>query len=110
MLKFTGVRGPVCFNYLHEPVVRLLNLAATWSHRMGKHVLVTSGNDHQHGDSSLHYQDKAIDFDVEGNRTADLQLLATYLRKHAGPEFDILFEGNHVHGEHEASKVRVNVT
>lgn len=105
MIKTAHLRGlPLSWNYLHPPIVEALNVAAVWSHRSDKVVILTSVNDHEHGPRSLHGKDWAIDLDVEGNATADLQRLSTYLRKHLGPEFDVVFEGNHVHVEFELGK------
>jgi len=105
VIETVHLRGlPLRWNYLHEPMVRVLNVASTWGHRSGLRVYLTSVNDHEHGEGSLHGRDWAMDFDVQGNRTVDLQRLAAYLRKHLGPEFDVVFEGNHVHVEMELGK------
>jgi hypothetical protein len=105
VIETVHLRGlPLRWGYLHEPMVRVLNMAAIWSHRSGLTVQLTSFNDHEHGPRSLHDTNWALDFDVAGNRTADLQRLSSYLRKHLGPEFDVVFEGNHVHVEFDLGK------
>lgn len=105
MITTVHLRGqPLSWTYLHPPMVEALNVAAVFSHRAGLVVYLTSFNDHEHGPNSLHGKDWAIDLDVQGNVTADLQRLSTYLRKHLGPEFDVVFEGNHVHVEFELGK------
>jgi len=93
---------PIQFNYLTAEIVEILNTAATWSWRTGVTVWLTSLNDHEHGDSSLHYYDYAVDFDTR--EAGDLQRLYRYLRDKLDHRFDVVFEGNHVHVEFELGK------
>jgi len=55
MLVFTGVRGPVKFGYLEEPLVTVFQRAAVWSAKHKVDIAVTSVNDHRHSENSLHY-------------------------------------------------------
>jgi hypothetical protein len=54
----------------------MFHTAAVWAWRTGNSLTVVSGNDHDHVDNSLHYQDRALDF-----HSSDLDGLAAHLRR-----------------------------
>jgi len=100
MISFVPLRGiPVSFGELKPEIIHVINLASEWGRRAGKVVQVTSGNDKVHMANSFHYKDLAVDLDVKGNSTADLQRLYRFLVKFLDPRYDVVFEGNHIHCE-----------
>ena len=80
--------------------------AAAWSLLSRVGVEVNSINDGRgvHASSSLHYQDLAIDLDTIGDQKSDLDALTTYLRRWLHPQYDVVFEGDHVHVEWDAHR------
>ena len=80
--------------------------ACTWSLRSRVDVEINSINDGPgvHLATSLHYFDLAVDLDTVGDRPADLLALAEYLRCTLDPQYDVVFEGDHVHVEWDARR------
>ena len=108
MIEFKGIREPVRVMYMEPELVKVINLASVWSARHGIHVRITSLNDHKHSKSSLHYEDKAADFQVYDPATKKLskdgmQSLANFFRENLGLGWDIIWDSpghyNHVHAE-----------
>ena len=65
-------------------------------------VWITSANDSQHGDASLHYKDKAFDLrisNITGQVHYEAELWAERLALALGPEYDVVLEKNHIHVE-----------
>lgn len=93
MIRFQNLdKKPLSIGYFHPEVVRLLNLIAVWSARRGKLVRVTSMNDRSHSSKSLHYEDLAVDFVVDGdNRRMNTSALVGFLRKNLGEGYDIVW-------------------
>ena len=87
-----GLRLPVKMAQRLHP---MFHTAATWATRTGNSLRVVSGNDHDHVDDSLHYEDRALDF-----HSSDLDGLATHLRNF---QYRVLWQvaGHyfHVHAE-----------
>jgi len=106
MIRFAGLRHAVKVGFLEAEMVRLLNLASVWSARHGRDIRVTSWNDHDHANKSLHYEDRAIDFQVlsgvvlDKKATADL---ANHFRGNLGLGWDVVWNVpghyNHIHVE-----------
>jgi hypothetical protein len=69
----------------------MFHTAATWATRTGNSLRVVSGNDHDHVPTSLHYEDRALDF-----HSSDLDGLAAHLRRF---EYRVLYgvPGHHFH-------------
>ena len=108
MIEFKGIREPVRVMYMEPELVKVINLASVWSARHGIHVRITSLNDHKHSKSSLHYEDKAADFQVYDPATKKLskdgmQSLANFFRENLGLGWYIIWDSpghyNHVHAE-----------
>jgi hypothetical protein len=108
MIIFKGLRKPLRIAFFEEPIVRMLNYLGVWSARHGRHVVITSLNDHDHQTNSLHYKDRAVDVQVrlphslEVDKTA-MQDLANYLRANLELGWDVVHDSpghfNHIHAE-----------
>lgn len=96
----------VRFNWIDERLLVPLQAACLWSLRSRVDIEVNSMNDGPgvHMPTSLHYFDLAIDFDTVGDKPADTQALAESLRVQLPPQYDVLFEGDHVHVEWDAHR------
>jgi hypothetical protein len=103
MLVFTGVRGPVKFGYLEEPLVTVFQRAAVWSAKHKVDIAVTSGNDHRHSENSLHYENLAVDLQLMP-KTQSHDPLRAYLSETLGLGYDVVLETSrrgtqHIHVE-----------
>jgi hypothetical protein len=106
LIRFEGHREPVRVGFLEPEIVQLLNLTSVWSARHAHDVIVTSLNDHKHAERSLHYEDKAADFQVKvqniPNKEA-MESLANFLRGNLGLGWDLIWDApghyNHIHVE-----------
>jgi hypothetical protein len=84
----------------------VLEAAGAWSLLSRVGVEVNSINDGPgvHAKESLHYADLAIDLDTVGDKPSDLEALAEYLRRWLDPQYDVVYEANHVHVEWDAHR------
>jgi hypothetical protein len=91
----------VRFTYLTPQLVTVLQLAALWSLRTRVGVEVNSIDDgpNIHMQTSLHGYSLAIDLDTVGDKMPDTQELAEFLRRTLDPQYDLVWEGDHVHVE-----------
>lgn len=87
--------------YMTEQIADVLRLAALWSLRSRVDVEVNSIDDGQgvHIATTLHGCSLAIDLDTVGDKAPETQQLAEWLRRTCEPQYDIVWEGNHVHVE-----------
>jgi hypothetical protein len=103
MLRF---KPAVRIRMLTPQLVEMLAAAAVWSEQTRVDVEINSINDgdtiHQH--DSLHGYDLAADLDTVGDKDADLQLLWRFLRRVMPPQYDVVFETDHVHVEWDARR------
>jgi len=108
MIVFSGLNGhPVRVGFLEDPIVRLLNLVVVWSARHGHYVHITSINDHAHSEKSLHYKNRAVDFQVQlgqaRNSKQVMKSLSDYLKSNLELGFDVVFDSpghyTHIHVE-----------
>lgn len=108
MIEFKGVREPLRIMHLESELVYVINLASVWSARHGMQVRVTSLNDHKHAKKSLHYEDKAVDFQVYAPTTKKpskeaMSDLARFFRQNLGLGWDVIWDSpghyNHIHTE-----------
>ena len=60
---------------------------------------ITSANDGQHSEKSLHYSGNALDFRTK-DYFGDKRMLVNAVRKALGPEFDVVFEDEGTPNEH----------
>jgi hypothetical protein len=84
----------------------VLEHAAAWSliSRVGVEVNSVNDGPGVHMATSLHYFDLAVDLDTVGDKAGDLQQLAEYMRRWLDPQYDVVFENNHVHVEWDAHR------
>jgi hypothetical protein len=103
MIQF---KPEVRIGYIDERLMLILQAAAIWSYQTRVGIEVNSINDGPgvHMVGSLHYRDLAIDLDTVGDKAADTQALAEFLRVWMPPQYDVLFESNHVHVEWDAHR------
>lgn len=96
----------VRIGHLNAPLARILELASLWSLEHGTDVQVNSIRDAAPGRvaTSLHPFDLAVDVEPLGNTPPDRQALAEYFRRHAEPQYDVVFESSHVHVEWDAHR------
>ena len=92
--------------YFSERLADVFECASVWSLKSRVDVEVNSINDPAPNrvPDSLHPFDLAVDLDTVGDRAADTEALADYLRRWLVPQYDVLFEGNHVHVEWDARR------
>lgn len=103
MLRF---KQAVRIRALTPQLTEMLAAAAVWSEQTRIDVEVNSINDgdtiHQH--DSLHGYDLAIDLDTVGDKTPDLKLLYRFLRRVMAPQYDVVFENDHIHVEWDSRR------
>ena len=103
MVRF---KAEVRFRFLTAQLADVLEAAARWSCVTTIDVEVNSINDSHaaHAPASLHTFDLAVDLDTVGDRTADLKSLFVFLARVLPPQFDVVFEGDHVHVEYDTRR------
>jgi len=74
--------------------------------RKGKDVVITSGNDGKHSVTSKHYVGNALDFRTNNldDPAGEGPQIVTELNKALGRDFDVLFEGDHIHIEYDPKR------
>src|SRR5438067_231404 len=84
----------------------VLRIASIWSLRSRVHVEVNSIDDQAPGRvaDTLHGYSLAVDLDTVGDKRTDTEELADFLRRTLDPQFDVLWETNHVHVEWDAHR------
>lgn len=93
--------------YFHPRLAEILEYASVWSLRAGIDVEVNSINDSQHGATTLHVYDLAVDLDTAGDKPADLSKLYAWMARYLPAGYDVLNEGDHVHVEIDAGRKAV---
>lgn len=80
---------------------QVVQAATQWSllARVDVEVNAVDENVELHKPGTLHGWSLAIDLDTVGDKSPETLALGEYLRRVLPPEWDILFEGNHVHAE-----------
>jgi hypothetical protein len=103
MLRF---KPDVRIGYFSARLGDVLERASQWSLRHQVDVEINSVNDGPgvHLPTSLHYSDLALDLDTAGDKAADLERLAEHLRVWLDPQYDVVYEGDHVHVEWDAHR------
>ena len=104
MIEFKGLRESLTLRRVRPELIKILRLCAMWSNRSGQDIRITSLNDHDHSDTSLHYEDLAVDLQVlTATGSPNFQAmaaLAKYLRRHLGPSFDTVHGEDAQHARH----------
>ncbi|MFH2057789.1 MAG: hypothetical protein ABIJ59_02685 [Pseudomonadota bacterium] len=68
----------------------------------GEDLYITAKRDGLHGLGSLHYEGLAFDFRYPKKEISDF---ISKIRSAAGPGFDVIAEGNHIHVEWDPKQV-----
>jgi hypothetical protein len=83
---------------LHPKMLLAIGYAARiWAANDLPHLVITSGNDAEHMEGSLHYKNRAIDLRIWG--LVAPHVAAQELRECLGDDFDVVCEKTHVHVE-----------
>lgn len=74
--------------------------------RRGVDLVITSGNDGRHSVNSKHYVGNALDFRTNnlGDPGLEGPLIANELNAALGRDYDVLFEGDHIHVEYDPKR------
>lgn len=74
--------------------------------KLGVEVVITSGTDGRHSVGSKHYAGAALDVRTRTLKDPDITgpQIVHRLRGKLGPDFDILFEGDHIHVEYDPKR------
>ena len=91
-----GVRLP--------PVLQLACVVAEVYAELGAQCVITSGTDGKHRQDSLHYKDRALDFRTRHLAPGVAEKIAARCRDRLGKDFDIVVEGDHIHGEFDPKR------
>lgn len=103
MLRF---KPEVRIRTLTPQLAEMLTAAALWSEHVRVDVEINSVNDGDaiHQKDSLHGYDLAVDLDTVGDRRDDLVLLHRFLHRVMPPQYDVVWEQDHVHVEWDARR------
>ncbi|OQA91174.1 MAG: hypothetical protein BWY26_01123 [Elusimicrobia bacterium ADurb.Bin231] len=79
-------------NLSDEMIEALEQVVEVWDDNNAPTPVITSGNDGEHGEGSLHYEDEAVD--LRGNNVSDeeMQQLADDLQEALGDDYDVIAE------------------
>lgn len=64
-------------------------------------VVITSGRGDTHGRASLHYCGMAVDVRTRHLSSEQIRLWIRDIRALLGNDYDVIFEGNHIHCEYQ---------
>ena len=67
----------------------------------GKEIVITSVFDGVHSKDSLHYSGNAFDLRVWIYQEEEIKKLTSMLKSELGNNFDVVFEGDHIHVEYD---------
>lgn len=103
MIRF---KPEVRISYLDERIATPLALACVWSLRTRVDVELNSIEDGAavHMTGSLHGYGLALDFDTVGDKSPDLESLGEWFRRQLPVEYDVVYEGDHIHVEWDAHR------
>lgn len=65
----------------------------------GHSLTITSANDSQHMEGSLHYGGMAVDFRTKDLPPGAAQEIAAALKSQLGSQYDVVLESDHIHVE-----------
>lgn len=71
---------------------------------LGYEVVITSACDGEHMQGSLHYEGKALDLRCSvawGFSEADCEAIAAMMQERLGEDYDVVWEGTHLHVEYD---------
>ena len=90
--------GATLLGLVPQMVVAVIALHAIYQKR-GVPLVITAGNDGKHSETSLHYAGTALDFRTSNlpSPSSDGIAIADELSKALGRDYQVLFEGDHLH-------------
>ena len=103
MLRFKPEVRVVFFT---EQLLAIFQACTLWSFRARVDVEINSVDDGAdvHKVGTLHGRSLAADLDTVGDKQTDTLQLAEYLRVVLPPQYDVIYEGDHVHVEWDARR------
>jgi len=91
-VNLTGIRP--------EMLIALMAAQEAYRKRSAE-VIITSALDGQHSATSLHYAGCAVDLRTRHLRGTQAQEIADELNAALGQQYDVIYEGNHIHIEYQ---------
>lgn len=90
-------------------IVFALFIAEQVYQQFGKEVTITSMNDSSHSDTSLHYAGQAVDIRTQNPINGiqyfeDPHEVIRRIKDRLNGDFDVMFEGDHIHLEYQPRK------
>ena len=83
----------------------LYQLACIWEDYNIPTLVVTSGREGKHMETSLHYQGRAVDIRRWNVPEADLASVLTDIRRVLGLNWDVVLEKTHIHVEYDPKEL-----
>ncbi len=78
--------------------------------KTGVDVVITSGRGGKHSRASLHGSGNAIDVRSREIKPAEIPAVLLRLKQVLGPRFDVIYEGDHFHIEHQPKNAEKYLT
>lgn len=106
------IKAEVRIRVWRPQLAELFGAATEWSLVNRVDVEVNSVDDPapDRSATTLHGLSLAVDFDTVGDKPAETLALAEYLRRVLPPQYDLVFEGDHVHVEWDAHRPPIRKT
>jgi hypothetical protein len=105
------LKNDVIINGAHfDPVmVKIIDVARETAPMLEKGtVWITSANDSEHMEGSLHYENRAFDIRIKniiGARNHEARLWAERMQVALGDDYDVLLEKDHIHVEYDPQPI-----
>lgn len=92
-----------------HPMMQVANaIAAVIWDQHGQELVVTSGLDSSHSRASLHYKGRACDYRTHYFKSPEeSRLVAKKLSVALGHNYDVVFEGDHIHCEFDPEDPKI---
>ena len=88
--------GVIC-KYLQEDIVIAINMLAQLARRFKKNIVITSMNDGEHKEESLHWENRAIDIRIWNLKVSERKVITNFFN--ADYRYDCVIEKDHIHLE-----------
>lgn len=95
------LKAGVDLSRLNREIRRTLNTVVEICASHDADLIVTSTYEGNHSPSSLHYCDDAYDIRIIPEKT---QQMVEEIKQKLGPDFDVIFEFDHIHIEYDPKK------
>lgn len=95
------IKQGVILDGIQTPIVHALAIACSIWDTHHRELVITSGIDGKHLQTSLHYDGLALDFrDRDFPETIKIKVVRE-LKEQLGPDYDVILESDHVHVEYQ---------